>query len=506
MNGKRIGKMMTVGCASALALAAATAEAAGPKYMFFFLGDGMSASQIQVTEAYLAQVNGGNSTNPANLAMNRLTMSGASACGMQTTYDDGALCTDSASAGTAFACGTKTKSNIIGMNTAKTESYYSVANGAAMYGKKVGIISSVSLDHATPAAYYANVPTRNYMNKIGTQLANSGFNFFGGGGLASPTTAKTTGDTSSNVWNMLAANGYTLRTNRTDIMGLTNAPMDKVVCINPWLQDSAAMPYEIDTPASNVKLAEMTQVAIDCMKDDPDGFFLMVEGGKIDWACHANDAMATIGDMIAFDNAVAVAAAFYAQYPNDTLIIVTGDHETGGMTVGNARLAYGVNYSVLTNQTCSYQYFGDNQWKAYKAANSTNGQTAVTMNIGDEADGEAQALLASCFGLVWNNLNAFEKERLENAYDKALGLGSPNTAQEDTQLYGGYEPMIMTLTHLVNEQAGIGWTTYAHTGVPVPVFAVGSGAWRFEGFYDNTDIAKKIVTILGYTGTLPVTK
>jgi alkaline phosphatase len=505
MNHKLMSRMMMGVCAGAMALAA-TAEAAGPKYIFFLLGDGMSASHIQVTEAYLAQIMGGNSTNPVNLAMNKLTMSGASACGMQTTYDDGSLCTDSASAGTAFACGTKTKSNIVGMNTAKTESYYSVAHGAAMYGKKVGIVSSVSLDHATPASYYASVPTRNYMNNIAYQATRSGFNFFGGGGFASPTGPKTGGDTSYNIWNELAGQGYTVKTNRTEIMALSSTPADKVVCINPWLQDSAAMPYEIDTPASNVKLAEMTQVAIDCMKNDPDGFFLMVEGGKIDWACHANDAVATIGDMIAFDDAVAVAAAFYAAHPNDTLIIVTGDHETGGMTVGNARLGYGVNYSVLTNQTCSYQYFGANQWPAYKAANPTNGQTAATMNIADEGDGEAKALFASCFGLVWNNLNAFEKERLENAYDNALGLGSPNSSQEDSLLYGGYEPMVMTLTHIVNEQAGIGWTTYAHTGVPVPVFATGVGAWRFEGFYDNTDIAKKIATILGYTGTLPVTK
>jgi alkaline phosphatase len=498
--------MMAAGCAGALALAAMTAEAAGPKYVFFFLGDGMSASQIQVTEAYLAQVNGGNATNPANLAMNKMTMSKGAACGMQTTYDDGALCTDSASAGTAFACGTKTKSGTIGMNSACTTSYYSVAHAAQYYGKKVGIITSVSLDHATPASYYASVPTRSYMNNIAYQLTRSGFNFFGGGGFASPTGPKTAGDTSYNIWTELASQGHTLRTNRTEIMALSGAPADKVVCINPWLQDSAAMPYAIDTPPTNVKLAEMTQVAIDCLKDDPDGFFLMVEGGKIDWSCHANDAVATIKDMIAFDDAIAVAAAFYAQYPNDTLVIVTGDHETGGMTVGNARLGYGVNYSVLTNQTCSFQYFQANQWAAYKAANPTNGQTAATMNIGDEADAEMQGLLAANFGLVWSSLNAFEKERLENAYDKALGLGSPNTSQEDSLLYSSYDPMVVTLTHILNEQAGIGWTSYAHTGVPVPVFAHGNGAARFDGFYDNTDIAKKIVAILGYTGTLPVAK
>ena len=288
-------------------------------------------------------------------------------------------------------------------------------------------------------------------------------------------------------------------------MNLTNSPMDKVVCINPWLQDAAAMPYAIDRPAGNLSLAEMTQVAIECMKNDPEGFFLMVEGGKIDWSCHANDAMATIGDMLDFDNATAVAAAFYAKYPNDTLIIVTGDHETGGMSVGHAAMAYSVNYGVLTNQKCSFQYFGDNQWKSYKVAH-TNGFDPATMNIADEADGEAQGLLSNSFGLVWANLNAFEKERLENAYDKSIANWSPNTLQEDALLYGGYEPMVVTLTHIINEKAGIGWATYAHTGVPVPVFAIGPNANLFQGFYDNTDIAKKLGWILGFKGALPVEK
>jgi alkaline phosphatase len=425
---------------------------------------------------------------------------------MQTTYDDGSLITDSASAGTAFACGTKTKSGVVGMNTALTESYYSVAHGAAAYGKKVGILTSVSLDHATPASYYASVPNRNFMNNIAYQLTRSGFNFVGGGGFASPTGPRTSGDTSYNIWNELAGQGYTLRTNRTQIMDLIGNPADKIVCINPWLQDSAAMPYAIDCPTSNVTLAEMTKVAIECLKDDPEGFFLMVEGGKIDWSCHANDAMATIGDMLDFDDAIAVAADFWAEHPDDTLIIATGDHETGGMTVGQASMAYGVNYNVLTNQKCSFQYFGDNQWKTYKLNNPTNGQSAATMNIADEADGEAKGLLATWFGLVWDNLNAFDKERFEDAYDKSLFKSSTHTPQQDSVLYSTYEPMVVTITHILNEKAGIGWTTYAHTGVPVPVLAQGPGAWRFEGFYDNTDIAKKIATILGYTGTLPVTK
>ena len=125
------------------------------------------------------------------------------------------------------------------------------------------------------------------------------------------------------------------------------------------------MPYAIDRPATNLSLAEMTEVAIACLtqkngkgngKDK--GFFLMVEGGKIDWACHANDAMATIGDMLDFDDAVGVALEFYKKHPQETLIVVTGDHETGGMTVGHATTGYTAYYDRLLDQTNSFQYFG----------------------------------------------------------------------------------------------------------------------------------------------------
>ncbi len=512
--------LAAVTLALVMGLAAVAAHANQPKYVFFFLGDGMSSTQLQATEAYLTTVNGGSATKASDLlkSENRLNMSQMPVAGMQTTYDAFALMTDSASAGTAFACGLKTKSGAIGMDQTLATNVKSIAQLAHESGKKVGIISSVSLDHATPASYYASVPTRDYMNSIGTQMAATGYEFFGGGGLASPTGPKKAGDTSNNVWELLAANGYEVRNTRESILTLKDSPRDKVVCINPWLQDSAAMPYDIDrlnTANTNLSLAEMTEVAIANLYDGrrgrdwgrtrSKGFFIMVEGGKIDWACHANDAVAAIGDMLDFDNAVGVALEFYKKHPAETLIVVTGDHETGGMSIGHATTGYTAYYERLLDQTHSFQYFGVNQWTTHKAATagSVCGSHLTTENLA--ADAAMRELMQSVFGLDYATLNDFQKKKLEDAYDRSMCGSNNNSGPENTLLYGGYEAIVVTITHILNEQASIGWTSYSHTGVPTPVFAQGREAVRFAGFYDNTDIAKKLAKAMDLPN-LPVEK
>jgi alkaline phosphatase len=488
---------------------AATACANQPKYVFFFLGDGMASSQIQATEAYLTTINGGSAMAAADLLnpKNRLNMSKMRAQGMQTTYDAFALMTDSASAGTAFACGAKTRSGTIGMDETLTTEVKSIAQLAHEQGKKVGIISSVSLDHATPASYYASVTSRGFMNNIATQLAQSGYEFFGGGGLVAPEGPARAGDTGNNVWDLLTKNGYTVLNDRGAILDLMDNPKDKVVCINPVLPGSAAMPYAIDKPDKNLSLAEMTEVAIENLYRDrrgrgrhrDRGFFLMVEGGKIDWACHANDAVAAIGDMIDFDNAIGVALEFMRQHPLQTLVVVTGDHETGGMTIGHATTAYTAYYDRLMGQTNSYEHFGMNQWAAYKTAHEGRCPAA-------DIDQEMIDLMETTFGLNYSELNDYQKEKLEDAYDMSLCGSNDNSVDENKFLYGGYNPIIVTITHILNENASIGWTSYSHTGVPVPVFAEGREAFRFAGFYDNTDIAKKLARAMGIRDELPVTK
>ena len=169
------------------------------------------------------------------------------------------------------------------------------------------------------------------------------------------------------------------------------------------------MPYAIDRPETNLSLAEMTEVAIASLvtrkKDGKkggwakdEGFFLMVEGGKIDWACHANDAMATIGDTLDFDDAVGVALDFYRKYPHQTLIVVTGDHETGGMTVGHATTGYSAYYDRLLDQTSSFQAFGLARMDRRIKKPITEGYSWTAPN-NLESNSEMIGLMKSVFGL-----------------------------------------------------------------------------------------------------------
>lgn len=507
-------KALMACAALALSLGAQDAYSAGPKYVFFFLGDGMSNSQIQATEAYLTTKNGDSATLATDLLKpeNRLNMSKMPVQGMQTTYDSFALMTDSASSATAFACGLKTKSGVIGMGmngndpvtSTPTIPYKSIAQVAHEAGKKVGVISSVSLDHATPAAYYASIASRSNYNAIATQMADTGYEFFGGGGLVAGNY-----DTITEAQGLLNPKGYQILNTRDSILALKETPQDKVVCINSELDGSKAMPYAIDrNETTNLSLAEMTDVAISTLSAGADkGFFLMVEGGKIDWAGHANDAMANIGDMLDFDDAVGEALKFYAQYPNDTLIIVTGDHETGGMTIGHATNGYTAHYGELLKQKHSFEFF-DKLW----AQHETTNQAAVCGNIGADSslanDATVIGWMNDLFGLDYNTpnaLNAYQKKKLEDAYDYSMCETNNNSAPENTFLYGGYNAISVTMTHILNEKASIGWTSYSHTGVPVPVFAKGRVAQSFAGFYDNTDIAKRMAKVMGLPA-LPVQK
>ena len=217
----------------------------------------------------------------------------------------------------------------------------------------------------------------------------------------------------------------------------------------------------------------------------------MVEGGKIDWSCHANDARTTFDDMVAFDDAIGVALEFMYRHPWDTLIVVTGDHETGGLTIGWVGTAYASYFEKLENQKISYVEF-DKVWTAYKTA---CGGDSCPADIDESLKTQINDLL----GLDYTTLNNFEKLRLEDAYDKSLGRTSPNLPEEDALLYGSYTPLTVTITHILNNKAGIGWTSYAHTGVPVPVLAHGFGAPAFNGFYDNTDVAKKMARVMRLT-------
>jgi len=450
----------------------AVASANQAKYVFLFIGDGMAMPQLSATEAYLSAKAG----EPAN--MKKLTMSTFPAQGMTTTYSSNALITDSAAAGTALACGEKTESGVISMDPSKTKSYKTIAEMAKEAGKKVGIVSSVNLDHATPATFYAHNATRKNYYEINMALANSDFDYFAGGMVRIDKTPE--GEKSAH--DVMAERGWIMAESREELESLK--PSDKQVYAYNKGFAGNALDYVLDMDAEDVTLAEYTAKGIELL-DNPEGFFMMVEAGKIDWACHANDAAASIKNTIAFDEAIKEAVDFYNQYPEDTLIIVTGDHETGGMTLGFAGTGYDAAFGKIDSQTMSYEGFNRYVLEPYK---EEMGQEATLETILPQVE--------SAFGLT--DFTEYETELLTKAFQESMMDREARSSNDQTYLlYGGYEPFTVTLTHILNQRAGLAWTSYSHTGVPVPTFAMGVSQDSFNGYYDNTDIYFKMVSAMG---------
>ena len=474
MHRYSIGRTLAV--AAILALYAFGAAAAPAKYVFLFIGDGMGSPQIAAAEAFLGDVDGG-AVNLHKLNFTQFPMQA-----LTTTHAADRYITGSAAAATAMACGYKTNIGVIAMNPGLTEDYKTIAEIADEASMKVGIVSSVNVDHATPAAFYAHETSRNNYYEIGVDLADSAVDYCAGGMLRAAggtSSAKGTGDQHE----ILAAAGWTIAGTRAEFDAL--APCDSQVYAYTTGFAGNALDYANDQEPGYITLAEFTAKGVELL-NNPNGFFMMVEGGKIDWACHANDAGSAIANTEAFEDAVQVAIDFYNAHPHETLILVTGDHECGGLTLGFAGTGYGTAFDVMNSQNASYEYFDAFVLDAYKAATAV--EDAKLADLEDD--------IAEYFGLIdWSE---YERAQLEAAFVQSLAGNVEGVSDAESYLlYGGYEPLTVTITHLVNQRAGLAWTSYSHTGVPVPTFAMGVGQELFGGYIDNTDIFWNMVEAMG---------
>jgi len=444
-----------------------------PKYVFMFIGDGMSYAQVSSAEMYL-----GNKSKPGKVIPQALNFTAFPTHGAATTYDSTSFIPDSASTATSLSTGHKTLSGVINMDITKTIKYTPITEDLKAKGYKIGIITSVPITHATPAAYYAKVASRNDAYEIGKQLATSNFDFFGGGSFDQRYGKE---KDKTDILEIVQQAGYTIADSNEEILALDNKS-GKTVAINPVL-DETAMNYELDRNKSNgeLSLADFVREGIEVL-DNPKGYFMMVESGKIDWANHANDAAASIHDTVAFADAIEEALKVYSKYPQDTLIIVTGDHECGGMTIGYAGTGYSTFFEKLEPVSKSYVEF-TKIVNAYKKAKPI--EPKLEDLLGD---------IKAAYGLVPGvNLTEDDIGLLRAALKRTMTSG--DYSEQEKILYGSYEPLTVTLSHIVNNKAGLSFTTYSHTGVPVPVYALGAGADLFDGFYDNTDIYFKLAAI-----------
>ncbi|HWR11057.1 MAG TPA: alkaline phosphatase [Rectinemataceae bacterium] len=291
-----------------------------PKYIFLFIGDGMGANHIEAARQYA------DSAEARDNGYAPLRFDDFPATGTASTHNYIGGVTDSAAAATAIASGKKTSNGTINMNPCKTTSFTPITELMKARGRKVGIVSSGSLDSATPAAFYASAPSRGDNYDIALQLANSAFDFFGGGNLSDPLGAN---DAQASVFDVAEDNGFTIADTMAEVAALTpsNVPVLAVSA-------STSFPYLADKNAGDPTLAEFTRVAIDLLDGD-EGFFIMAESAKIDSASHAGDSARMIPEVIALDEAIAEAVAFYNGHQGETLIVVTSDHETGGLTIAD---------------------------------------------------------------------------------------------------------------------------------------------------------------------------
>ncbi len=481
------------------------------KYVFYFIGDGMTATQVRLAEAALTsdefQSNYAKLTE-SNSKIESLNLKTLSVTGLATSNSADRYITDSAAAGTALATGSKTNIGIIS-ETPDGQPIKTMAEMAKAKGMKVGIVSSVSIDHATPACFYAHSPSRNKYPAISDQLLTSGFDYFGGGTVRIDKRAKAEGVDKATAYATYKKRaeeaGFKYVTTKAEFDAVVSGESQPVIATLDMLAneqytgDGSAMPYTIDLAKiekadNKISLAQFTQKGIDIL-DNEKGFFMMVEGGKIDWACHANDAATAAYEVVAFDEAIAVALEFAKKHPKETLIVVTGDHDCGGLTIGFAGTGYDSAFKLLANSKTSYLEFTFEVERKIAKGESFDKLLAFACQefgfTNDVKDGSDGVITAT------TELSDFEVSRLRDAYMKSAKKSTFTDADKYLAAFGGYDPFTTTCTHILNNKSGVDFTSYRHTGVPVMVFAQGAGASIFSGYYDNTDIAKRIMIAAG---------
>lgn len=452
------------------------------KYIFYFIGDGMGTNQVLSAEMYRSAIQG----EPFGRVQTLMTTFPYS--GHASTYSKSNGITDSAAAGTCLATGSKTTNGTLGLDAAGNR-LTTIAEDLKAQGWGIGIMTTVAIDHATPAAFYAHVEKRDDYYKIGKQLCASGFDFFGGAGFHHPQGKHD--DKSTNLYRLAEQNGYTIVRSLAAAQQFTIPSfsgeaaahsINKLIMVQPGdtgMVHGSNLPYAIDRKEGDLTLTQIVSTAIPFLNARYECFFMMVEGGMIDYACHGDDAATAIGETWDMNDAMQVAYDFYLAHPDETLILVSADHETGGLALGNSD--YTLHLDLLRNQKCSSWVLSDLFTKLFKENSNPRWEDVKrlyrenlgfwdSVEISDDEEKELKALYkTACAG---------KAKDTKNMYKSINALGEAGIA-------------------LLNKKAHIGWTTRAHSAHAVPIFAIGPNAELFSGWHDNSDIVPLLRKTLG---------
>ncbi len=436
-----------------------------PKYIFYFIGDGMGSDHITLAEMYRAEKSG-------VLGENKLSFCEFPICGEISTLSASNAITGSAAAGTAIATGVKTNKDVIGLD-ANYNPVKSIATLAKESGWRVGIATSVTINHATPAAFYAHNKSRDNYFDIAMEATKSNFDFFAGGGVKD----RLSEDKSIDIYDKFIEAGYSVAEGLADYEAKEQTANKMLLVQDEKALNKTALQAAIDRREGDLTLTQMVESGIEFLTKDGDGnFIFVVESGIIDWLAHANDGAAVIAELEDFSEAVSKAIEFYNQHPEETLIIVTSDHETGGLGLGNG--GYTLDLDILSNQKKS-------------VVSASFGVKRLRKKYSDNVPWEAlYQFLQSEFGfgdkvtLTDDELKELRECYEENFTDKGIKFKKT--------LYSNVDPIVELSTVILNRKAQIGWTTNNHTASHVPLYAIGVGADMFSGRMDNTDIPKRI--------------
>ena len=363
-----------VGCGADLQRPAAVEKAHN---IILFIGDGMGEQHRLAAKMSAFGEEG-------HLAMDDMPIRGYAK-----TKSAGNKVTDSAAAATSIASGIKTINKVIGMNQ-NLKIVPTILEEAQKSGKRVGLVTTTQTTHATPAAFAAHVDDRNKMVEIASQMLDEKVDVLMGGGEDEFLPSTETGcypepgerDDGRNLISEAIKAGYKFVCNREGLLEIEKSNNDKLLGL--FADEGMTRPF-------SPTLAEMTKIAIDILSKSPNGFFIMIEGGQIDWASHDNDAVNSISDTIGLDQAVEVAKKF-ALLNKDTLIIVTSDHETGGLKVD------GSENKTLKNVQTFRRPDGQKFYIGWSTTHHTDSDVPVT------ASGPSSELLKG----IYQNTHIFE--------------------------------------------------------------------------------------------------
>ncbi len=427
-----------------------TASIGFAQNVIMLIPDGMSVAGTTLARFYKGE----------SLALDEI------ACGLVSTWNSDGTIADSAPAGSAFATGWSSQTGNVGSlgklyllpgvevpESDDSRPVATILEAARLGGRSTGIISTSEFMHATPADFSAHDPSRSAYDNLTEQIVYNGLTVILGGGT--PYLSAAARKDKEDMKDILVSRGYTYVDNASDLRAFRG---DKLIGTFGKTAKATSMSYDLDKdPSIEPSLSRMTAKAIEILSKNEKGFFLMVEGSKIDWAAHANDPVALITDIIAFDEAVKVALDF-AKQDGNTVVIAATDHGNSGISVGDRSISSGYDKTPWTTfinplKRASLTGEGLEAILAAKGADRAKADVirdavAAYMGISDLTDAEV-AIIASA---------------KPGSLNYAIG------------------PMVAS-------RAKIGFTTNGHTGEDVVLYAYDPFGKRLTGLVRNTDIA-----------------